>query len=158
MGFQIRQSRPTTLQEAMEAAQNYENSAQSLRKALRRDKHPATRSRKQIRKSRRRSRHSGSEDSSSGSGSSSHSSGSGESEDQSPSPRKSSHTRKVRTEPERTRAKVKVEVPDKSDANQMMKDIHEALVAIKVNLAENRKPRRMLPTTRSNVWCTKCGE
>ena len=34
MGFQIRQARPTTLSEAMEAAQNYENSAQSLRKSL----------------------------------------------------------------------------------------------------------------------------
>ena len=30
MGFQIRQTRPATLQQAMEAAQNYENSAQSL--------------------------------------------------------------------------------------------------------------------------------
>ena len=30
MGFQIRQARPTTLNEAMGAAQNYENSAQSL--------------------------------------------------------------------------------------------------------------------------------
>ena len=36
MGFQIRQSRPTTLREAMEVAQNYENSSQSLRKALKR--------------------------------------------------------------------------------------------------------------------------
>ena len=34
MGFQIQQSQPTTLQEAMEAAQNYENSAQSFRKSL----------------------------------------------------------------------------------------------------------------------------
>jgi len=36
MEFQIRQERPTTLREAMEAAQNYENSSQSLRKALKR--------------------------------------------------------------------------------------------------------------------------
>ena len=35
MGFQIRQTHPNTLREAMEAAQNYENSAQSLRKSLR---------------------------------------------------------------------------------------------------------------------------
>ena len=34
MGFQIRQARPTSLREAMEVAQNYENSAQSLRKSL----------------------------------------------------------------------------------------------------------------------------
>ena len=35
MGFQIRQTRLATLQQAMEAAQNYENSAQSLQKSLR---------------------------------------------------------------------------------------------------------------------------
>ena len=38
MGFQIRQTRPSNLQQAMEAAQNYENSAQSLRKSLKRSK------------------------------------------------------------------------------------------------------------------------
>jgi hypothetical protein len=36
MGFQIRQTRPANLRDAMEAAHNYENSAQSLRKAVRR--------------------------------------------------------------------------------------------------------------------------
>ena len=39
-----------------------------------------------------------------------------------------------------------------------MKDIHEALEVIKVNLAESRKPRKVIPTTRSNVWCAQCGE
>ena len=34
MGFQNCQTQPTTLQEATEVAQNYENSAQSLRKSL----------------------------------------------------------------------------------------------------------------------------
>src|SRR5450759_2184760 len=34
MGFQIRQTRPATLRAAMEAAQNYENSSQSLRKSV----------------------------------------------------------------------------------------------------------------------------
>ena len=38
MGFQIRQTRPGNLQQAMEAAQNYENSAQSLQKSLKRSK------------------------------------------------------------------------------------------------------------------------
>ena len=38
MGFQIRQTRPGNLQQAMEVAQNYENSAQSLRKSLKRSK------------------------------------------------------------------------------------------------------------------------
>jgi hypothetical protein len=34
MGFQIRQTRPANLREAMEVAHNYENSAQSLRNAV----------------------------------------------------------------------------------------------------------------------------
>jgi hypothetical protein len=36
MGFQIRQTRSANLRDAMEAAHNYENFAQSLRKAVRR--------------------------------------------------------------------------------------------------------------------------
>ena len=56
MGFQIRQARPTTLQEAMEAAQNYENSAQSLRKSLKGlEKKERSKSKK---KDRRRKKHS----------------------------------------------------------------------------------------------------
>ena len=39
-----------------------------------------------------------------------------------------------------------------------MKDIHEVLEVIKVNLTENRKPRKVIPSARSNVWCTRCGE
>ena len=39
-----------------------------------------------------------------------------------------------------------------------MKSIQESLEAIKVNLADNRKPRRIVPTSRTNVWCTRCGE
>jgi hypothetical protein len=35
MGFQIRQTRPANLRDSMEAAHNYENSAQSLQKAVR---------------------------------------------------------------------------------------------------------------------------
>ena len=39
-----------------------------------------------------------------------------------------------------------------------MKSIQQSLEAIKVNLAENRKPRQTVPTIRSNIWCTKCGQ
>ena len=39
-----------------------------------------------------------------------------------------------------------------------MKNIQESLEAIKVNLADNRKTRRMVPTSRANVWCSRCGE
>ena len=64
MGFQIRQSRPATLREAMEAAQNYENSSQSLRKALKRSERKDV---KQYRKDRSRKKYSDSDDSSSSS-------------------------------------------------------------------------------------------
>ena len=33
-----------------------------------------------------------------------------------------------------------------------MKSIQESLEAIKVNLADNREPRRIVPTIRANVW------
>jgi hypothetical protein len=39
-----------------------------------------------------------------------------------------------------------------------MKSIEETLEAIKVNLAENRKPRRTILTSRMNVWCARCGD
>ena len=73
MGFQIRQSRPTTLAEAMEAAQHYENSAQSIRKSVRGKgtKHRASSS-KSGRKHRRRSRYSSSSSSSASSSSASY--------------------------------------------------------------------------------------
>ena len=51
----------------------------------------------------------------------------------------------------------KVKVED-DDQKQIMKSIQESLEAIKVNLADNRKPRRIVPTNRANVWCTRCGE
>jgi hypothetical protein len=50
--------------------------------------------------------------------------------------------------------KVKVE---KDDQKKMFKDLHETLEAIKVNLADNRKPRKTVPTSRANVWCPRCG-
>ena len=51
----------------------------------------------------------------------------------------------------------KVKVED-DNQKQIMKSIQESLEAIKVNLADNRKPRRIVPTSRANVWCTRCGE
>jgi hypothetical protein len=50
---------------------------------------------------------------------------------------------------------VKTEDPE---LRRMMKSIEETLEAIKVNLAENRKPRRTIPTSRMNVWCARCGD
>jgi hypothetical protein len=51
--------------------------------------------------------------------------------------------------------KVKAEDPEQ---RRMMKSIEDTLEAIKVNLAENRKPRRTIPTSRMNVWCARCGD
>jgi hypothetical protein len=39
-----------------------------------------------------------------------------------------------------------------------MKSIQESLEAIKVNIADNHPPRRLVPTTRTNVWCARCGK
>jgi hypothetical protein len=50
MGFQIRQTRLETLREAMETTQNYENSAQSLRKSLRKSKEKGKKHRMRRRK------------------------------------------------------------------------------------------------------------
>jgi hypothetical protein len=62
MGFQIRQTRPANLREAMEAAHNYENSAQSLRKAMRRsEKKDNGKGKKDDRKDRRRRKYSDSD-------------------------------------------------------------------------------------------------
>jgi hypothetical protein len=51
--------------------------------------------------------------------------------------------------------KVKVE---EDDSRKMMKNIQDTLAAIQVNLAENRKPIKTVPTSRANVWCAQCGE
>ena len=54
MGFLIRQTQPRTLREAMDAATNYENSAQSLWKSLRRSE---KREKEMKKKSDRKSKH-----------------------------------------------------------------------------------------------------
>ena len=64
IGFQIRQARPTIFRKAMEAAQNYKNSAQSLLKSLKRSEKKGV---KQYRKEIRQRKHSKSNNSSSSS-------------------------------------------------------------------------------------------
>jgi hypothetical protein len=64
MGFLIRQTRPATLRDAMDAAANYENSAKSLRNSSRKSKKEKGKSKKKDRKSRHRKRASESESSS----------------------------------------------------------------------------------------------
>jgi Ty3 transposon capsid-like protein len=153
MGFQIRQERPTTLREAMEAAQNYENSSQSLRKALKRSERKDV---KQHRKERSQKKYSDSEDSTSSSESDS---GTSTSESSESDPGSSSkHRSRVHKHASDRRGKggVKVKV-EKDDQKKMFKDLQETLEAIKVNLADNRKPRKTVPTSRANVWCPRCG-
>jgi hypothetical protein len=153
MGFQIRQTRPANLREAMEAAHNYENSAQSLRKAVRRSKkRDKGKGKKDDRKDRRRRKYSDSDsDSESSDSEDSNSTSSGLEEERSPSPPRRSHRSKGAKE----KAIVKVKTED-LEQRRMMKSIEDTLEAIKVNLAENRKPRRTIPTSRMNVWCARC--
>lgn len=155
MGFLIRQTRPKTLRDAMDAATNYENSAQSLRKSLRRnEKQERGRRKKDERKSKRREKISDSESNSSRSGTEvSDPSSSSTDEERSISPPR----RLSKSKGPRDKAVVKVKTED-TDSKKMMRSIQESLEAIKVNLAENRKPRRIVPTSRSNVWCGRCGE
>lgn len=155
MGFQIRQSRPTTLAEAMEAAQHYENSAQSIRKSVRGKgtKHRASSS-KSGRKHRRRSKYSSSSSSSASSSSASSSDTETSSDDRNDTPLRRSALKNAERSSHVKFKEVKVE----KESKELMKSIEESLEAIKVNLAENRKPRRAIPTIRSNIWCTKCGQ
>ena len=150
MGFQIRQARPTTLSEAMEAAQNYENSAQSLRKSLKGlEKREKAKSGK---RDRRRKKHS---DTSETSGSNSSAARSSITESSGSESGPSAVKESSRNRKGKEIRKVKIEVDDQK---RFMKNIQESLEAIKVNLMDNRKPRRIVPTSRANVWCTRCGE
>jgi hypothetical protein len=155
MGFLMRQSRPRTLREAIDAATNYENSAQSLRKSLKRsERQEKGKNKKYDRKTRNRKKISDSDSSSESSEPrDSHSSPSDTEEEGSISPPK--HSVKSKSRREKIVVKVKAEDPD---SKKMMRSIQQSLEAIKVNLADNRKTRRVVPTSRANVWCGRCGE
>ena len=151
MGFQIRQTRPATLQQAMEAAQNYENSAQSLRKSLRgSEKREKSKTRHKDQKSRKRSKHSDSSSTSSSNSLSGVSSitNSSDSDQGISSGKHGSRNRNPKDKKGKELVKVKLE---DGDQKAFMKNIADALEAIKVNLADNRKPRRIVPTSRANV-------
>jgi hypothetical protein len=154
MGFQILQTRPANLRDAMEAAYNYENSAQSLRKAVRRsEKKDKEKGKREDQKDRRRWKFSDPDsDSESSDSEGSDSASSGSEVERSPSPPRRSH----RSKGAREKAIVKVKTED-PEQRRMMKSIEDTLEAIKVNLVENRKPRRTIPTSRMNVWCARQG-
>lgn len=155
MGFQIRQSRPGTLAQAMEAAQNYENSAQSLRKSMsRKSIKDRASSSKSGKKHRRKSRYSSSSSSSSSdsSASSSDTETSSDGREDTP-PRRSASKHTDRSSHGKSK-----EVKAEKESNELMKSMLQSLEAIKVNLTDHRKPRRAIPTVRANIWCTKCGQ
>jgi hypothetical protein len=139
----------------MEAAHNYENSAQSLRKVVRRsEKNDKGKGKIEDRKDRRRWKFSDSDsDSESSDSDESDSASSRSEEERSPSPPRRSH----RSKGAREKAIVKVKMED-PEQRRMMKSIEDSLEAIKVNLVENRKPRQTIPTSRMNVWCARCGD
>ena len=153
MGFHIQQARPATLQEAMEAVQNYENSSQSLRKALKRSE---MRDVKQFRKEKSRKQYSDSDDTSSNSELDSSTSTSESLESDSGTVSKSRSRNRSHVKDRKGNGVVKVKI-EKDDSKKMMKSIQESLEAIKVNLTENRKPRKIVVTSRANVWCPRCG-
>lgn len=153
MAFHVRQARPPTLQEAMEAAQNYENSMQSLHQTRRSSKATSSRRDRKSR-SRRKEETSDSSDPSSGSNTGSSSGHSSERGDCSP-PRRNPGLKDTRRNRDRGTVKIKEEVPDEG---RMIKEIQSSLAAIKVQLADSNKPRRAAPVTRSHVWCIRCGK
>ena len=137
----------------MEAAQNYENSSQSLRKALKRSER---RDVKQYQKKRSRKKYSDSSDSSSSSESDSATSTSESSESDQGSRSKNWNRSRSHVKDRKGKSVVKFKI-EKDDSKKMMKNIQESLEAIKVNMMENRKPRKIVPTSRANVWCPRCG-
>ena len=135
----------------MEASQNYENSAQSLRKSLKKAEEKGKARR------RRRRKYGSSSESNSNSKSETTSLNSSSSEDDAPinSKNRNRHSGNGKDRKGKELIKVKVEA---DDSLKMMKNIQDTLAAIQVNLVENRKPRRIVPTSRANVWCARCGE
>ena len=135
MGFQIQQARLATLRDIMEAAQNYENSSQSLRKALKRSE---KRDIKQFRKEKSRKKYSDSDDSSSSSESDSATSTSKSLESDTGTVSKSRSCNRSHVKDRKGKGVVKVKI-EKDDSKKVMKSIQESLEAIKVNLTENQK-------------------
>ena len=151
MGFQIQQTRPDTLWEAMEAAHNYENSAQSLRKSLKKFEEKGKNHR------RRRLKYSSSSESDSISKSETTASASSSSDDDTAVSSKGRNRHPGNGKDQRGKELIKVKVKE-DDSRRLLKNIQDTLAAIQVNLAESRKPRRTTPTSRANVWCARCGE
>lgn len=137
MAFQIRRIKPETLREAMEAAQDYEDSAQALRGS--KDKGRQSKGKKVM--------ESDSDSSADSNNPGSYDPDSSDSEEEVRAGRmKSSRNGKAG----QTTVKVKVEKEDG------LKKVLAELEAIKVNMAELQSARKAPPAQRANVWCSRC--
>ena len=59
---------------------------------------------------------------------------------------------------EREKAKITVKVKKEEEESQKtLKGMQDTLEAIRVLMAEDRKPRKVAQPFRTNVWCTRCG-
>ena len=154
MGFQIRQARPATLREAMEAAQNYKNSVQSLWKSLKRSEMKGV---KHYRKDRIRRKHSEFDNSSDNSESDTATSNSESSESDLGTGSRNRNRGRSNFQDRKGKSIIKVKT-EEDESRKMMKNIQELLEAIKVNLADNQKPKKIVSTSRANVWCPRCRE
>lgn len=137
MAFQIRRTKPETLREAMEAAQDYEESAQALRSS--KDKGRKSKGKKVI-------------ESTSDSSADSNDTGSDD-------PDSSDSDGKIR--PGRTKNSKKdkagqTTVKIKAEKEDGLKKVLAELEAIKVNMAELQSARKAPPAQRANVWCSRC--
>lgn len=159
MGFQIRQTRPANLREAMESAQNYENSA-NLRTSVLKAEKRRERELEAARRNRRRDRDSDKSESDSEASSDGRNSDSGPSSpERRPEPsKKSQKAKELKIEKEKNAKLLQKVKKEDEESRKTLKGIQDTLEAIRVNLAEDRRPRRVVPVARSNVWCIRCGE
>ena len=155
MEFQIRQSQPLTLHDAMEVAQNYENTILSLRRSQR--KNELEEKKKDKKKGRKKRSKADSENSNSSSESKS-SSSDPESSDSEPDRSRRNESRSRKSKDDSGKMVVKVKKESDSENKKVLKDLRESLDAIRVHLAEDKKTRKVTPTRRANVWWTRCGE
>ena len=138
----------------MEAAQNYKNLAQSLWKSLKKSKRKGM---KHYRKERRWRKHSKSENSSASSESDTIILNSKSSENDPGIGTKNRNRGRSSFQDRKGKSIAKVK-NEEDKSRKMIKSIQESLEAIKVNLAKNWKPRKIIPTSRADVWYLRCGD
>lgn len=144
MAFYVRQSRPDNLRDAMEAAQNFENSDSSLRESLKRlDVKEAKKSKSKGKKKKE----SETEESDDPGNSDARSEDSGEADSERETKSSKSASGKI-SKADKELVKVKDE----------LKGMKEMMESIKVHMMGNLSARKAVSTFRPNVYCTNCGK